>query len=73
MTPENFCYWLKGYFEITGYLDLNAERSKVVKEHLNLVFGKKPQSITFTSQQGESGVAGNLITTDSISVDKLFC
>lgn len=42
MTPEQFCYWLQGYFEI-GHIDtdmMNATQIQVVKEHLNLVFQK---------------------------------
>lgn len=46
MTAENFCYWLKGYFEINDnqprvpeHLDsLNSEQIKMIKEHLNYVF-----------------------------------
>lgn len=49
MTPENFCYWLKGYFEIEGnqprppeHADsLNSEQIKMIKTHLDYVFAPK--------------------------------
>ena len=46
MTAENFCYWLKGYFEINDnqprpaeFCDsLNSEQIKIIKQHLDYVF-----------------------------------
>jgi hypothetical protein len=42
MTPEQFCYWLQGYVEITD--DLNSKPSQEewdrIKDHLKLVFNK---------------------------------
>lgn len=40
MTPDQFCYWLQGYFEISGSTKLNKEQVDVIKEHLSLVFNK---------------------------------
>jgi hypothetical protein len=40
MTPENFCYWLQGYMELTPDAKLTDEQVKVIKEHLQLVFNK---------------------------------
>lgn len=43
MTPENFCYWLQGYFEICradSNLDLSESKVKIIREHLELVFKK---------------------------------
>lgn len=51
MTAENFCYWLKGYFEINDKnvnhdsLDkhfLSAEQTKMIKQHLDYVFKSAP-------------------------------
>lgn len=39
MTPENFCYWLQGHFELGG--NSTPESINVIKEHLNLVFKKE--------------------------------
>ena len=43
MEPINFCYWLQGYFEISEqnkYEGLNHRQVNMVRDHLNLVFGK---------------------------------
>jgi len=40
MNTVEFCYWLNGYFELSGSKKLTEEQVKVVKEHLDLVFEK---------------------------------
>lgn len=40
MTPENFCYWVQGYFEIGNIQSLNSAQVQIVKDHLALVFKK---------------------------------
>jgi len=40
MSPESFCFWLQGYFKISGRKELTSEQVAVVQEHLNLVFKK---------------------------------
>jgi hypothetical protein len=40
MTPENFAYWLQGFFEIAGTDELTETQVKMVKDHLALVFQK---------------------------------
>lgn len=37
MHPENFVYWLQGYFEISKAEHLTAEQTEIVKQHLALV------------------------------------
>lgn len=42
MTPENFCYWLQGFFEMGGGAQgLTPEQVAMVREHLQLVFTKE--------------------------------
>lgn len=41
MSPENFIYWLQGYFEISGNKKLNESQVQVIKDHLKLVFDKQ--------------------------------
>lgn len=41
MTPENFCYWLQGYMELTAPGMINSDQRKVIEEHLKLVFKKE--------------------------------
>lgn len=41
MTPENFCYWLQGWFELnstTNNTQVTPETITVIKNHLNMVF-----------------------------------
>lgn len=39
MTPEQFCYWLNGFGELTTDAP-TAEQWKAIKEHLETVFKK---------------------------------
>lgn len=50
MTPENFVYWINGFFEISGSKTLTEEQVQVVKDHLNLVLTKKTPDVTINSQ-----------------------
>jgi len=45
MTPEQFCYWLNGHFDLSDLDALTSKQVKVIKEHLALVFNKKAKSI----------------------------
>lgn len=38
MKSESFCYWLQGFFEISGADKLDATQIATIKKHLNLVF-----------------------------------
>lgn len=38
MTARDFCYWLQGLFELQNPEQLNEKQTKLVKQHLNLVF-----------------------------------
>lgn len=40
MTPENFCYWLQGFFEISNSPILTEAQVKMIRQHLALVFNK---------------------------------
>lgn len=44
MTPENFCYWLQGWFELNQTIDhrngATPETLQVMQDHLALVFNK---------------------------------
>lgn len=40
MTPNDFCYWLQGFLEISDVKTLTPEQLLVVKDHLQLVFKK---------------------------------
>lgn len=40
MTPENFCYWLQGFMELSNERTLTPEQVQIIRDHLNLVFIK---------------------------------
>jgi len=40
MTPRDFCYWLQGYMETENPETIDATKTKIIKDHLNLVFNK---------------------------------
>ena len=40
MTPENFCYWLQGLFELSPTTYLTTDQVKIVRDHLDLIFRK---------------------------------
>lgn len=37
MSPENFIYWIRGFYELAGEGPLTAEQSKLISDHLKLV------------------------------------
>lgn len=40
MSPDSFCYWLNGFFEISGQSELTPQQVQIIKDHLTLVFNK---------------------------------
>jgi len=38
MYSHDFCYWLQGYFEISGTKMISEEQAEIIQNHLNLVF-----------------------------------
>ena len=47
MTPENFAYWLHGFFEIGNTETLTKKQTQTIKEHLDLVFDNVPKKSGF--------------------------
>lgn len=46
MTPQEFCYWLQGFFEINGNVEsITKEQAKIIQQHLKLVFKKDSLNI----------------------------
>jgi len=45
MNERDFCYWLKGYFELTYENQLTADQIEIIREHLDLVFDKKTELV----------------------------
>lgn len=46
MTAEQFTYWLQGYFEINDPDRINPMETKIIKDHLALVFKKETPNRT---------------------------
>ena len=40
MSETEFCYWLQGFFELSGSDELTPAQIQMIKSHLNLVFKK---------------------------------
>lgn len=38
MTSRDFAYWLQGFFEINNPEAITPEQTKIIKNHLNMVF-----------------------------------
>lgn len=39
MQSRDFCYWLQGFFEISGETkEITADQVEMIKKHLNMVF-----------------------------------
>lgn len=44
MNEKEFCYWLKGFFELSNTTTLSETQIEIIKNHLDLVFENKTQS-----------------------------
>jgi hypothetical protein len=40
MTPEQFCYWLQGFIEVSKAKEIKAEQLTEIRNHLDTVFKK---------------------------------
>ena len=55
MTPENFAYWLQGLLEGNPQIlkdGLTATQTRIIQDHLNLVFNKVTPERTQTTTDG---------------------
>lgn len=63
MNEREFCYWLKGFFELTDTNDVDAVQVAMIKEHLDLVFTKvtksKPELLQETIDQHRGQIFGD--------------
>ena len=41
-----FCYWLQGYFEVSGKAEITEGQAIMIKEHLQLVFTKSTKELS---------------------------
>ena len=71
MTPENFCYWLQGLFEVGNPQELSRAQLVIVKEHLQLVFIKKTTNEQTTQEESLPATPGNTKNYNSFT-DKIL-
>lgn len=38
MKSRDFCYWLQGFFELSGSPSLDSNQVEAIRNHLNMVF-----------------------------------
>ena len=50
MNAQDFCYWLRGYFEINGEEDISKEKADIISKHLTLVFQQKAKDLPVISK-----------------------
>ena len=60
MDGKDFCYWLRGYFEMTDSSNLSEQQVEVIKDHLKLIFKQE------TPNRQEAVVKGELKATNII-------
>jgi hypothetical protein len=68
MSPENFIYWLQGFYELTPE-DKLTPQMRIIKEHLALVFNKVTPDIVPEKLKKETfdGLLEKIKTSPSLS------
>lgn len=54
MTPEQFCYWLQGFFELSENNELTDKQIAIIQDHLGLVFEKVTPDRTDCKEETDS-------------------
>lgn len=71
MTPRDFCYWLQGHLELTGAKTIDAMGTKMIREHLDLVFTKKTKTKRVKSPKYCAKVDGGV--RDFVNFNRRLC
>jgi hypothetical protein len=68
MSPEQFTYWLNGFFEISDTNNLSEKQVQIIRDHLNLVFNKvTPESMGYKPLDTRfTGTNNNLLCKQEI-------
>lgn len=68
MTSRDFCYWLQGFFEISGDIQLSEEQGEIIQNHLAMVFKHEiDPSMGDLKHQNDLGVIHNQADHGSVS------
>ncbi|HUW47256.1 MAG TPA: hypothetical protein VMW36_00745 [Patescibacteria group bacterium] len=74
MNERDFCYWLKGFTELTNSESLSDEQWAVVKDHLKLVFDKLTPTYDFVKPLAPFPPEYDWGSLDNpLRSDKVFC
>lgn len=68
MTPEQFCYWLQGYFELEKPKTINFARMALINRHLQTVFKNVTETKAKYQDAQQSCDSTNLDTTPDAGV-----
>lgn len=58
-TNQTFCYWLQGYFEVSGKADLDAVRIKIIADALSNISEEKGDFTAWLAQICETVMITN--------------
>ena len=61
MSAVEFAYWLQGFFEISEpneIKELNETQTRIIKDHLQLVFKKETPAYSRETNHGNCGTCG---------------
>jgi hypothetical protein len=77
LSPENFCYWLQGLFELTDTVALTEKQVKQIKDHLGYVFNTVhvPTTVTIATPPASPylpGYGGPTSGTTTISCGNIL-
>jgi hypothetical protein len=72
MTPEQFVYWLQGFFELAHGIKL-TEREAVIRDHLKEVFKKQTPNYTYTTSDPIKEVQPNKFTGLGVTIKNCGC
>ncbi len=67
MTPQDFTYWLQGFFEISGENELTEQNIQVIKDHLELVIKELNKPKLSYGGWGTGSTGTDVIYTSSIT------
>lgn len=66
LSPENFVYWLRGFFEIQGEGPISKEQAEIISKHLTLVFKEEAKLQDVISKATSALRSGFIHTDDSL-------
>jgi len=70
MLPEQFTFWLNGFFEISDTNNLSEKQVQIIRDHLNLVFNKVTPKSSKTPNYSE---VVDLLMKPSNSKPDIYC